>query len=356
MSERSARPAWARWVTRFSLVFAIAALVYTVHHLGLHTIGSYLKKLGWWWIAIVVFECTCTLLDATGMRAFLSPAKISLRQALLAQVSGRAINAVTPSGSLGEVVKVSVLTEYAPAERATGAILVYNLVSFGVELVVIAAAAIALLATEHLPAKIRILMIAAAIVCGIVGAVLYLLVTVGVAQSLGKLAWRLRLVSEERYLRWELSFAKIDAKFRFAPGARKRDRWLGISAVTASRLTSITLSVMLLYALGQEVTASFVLAYIVGSYGIYFLSQLAPFGVGISEAGYLEFFRALGWNPARGVSLIIARRVALVMYATIGLVLLTVNETVRRAKREAHAARVGAPAAEPAPAAEVALP
>jgi uncharacterized membrane protein YbhN (UPF0104 family) len=70
----------------------------------------------------------------------------------------------------------------------------------------------------------------------------------------------------------------------------------------------------------------------VGGFVIYILSTLVPMGVGISEGGYWGMFRAIGENPARGVTMVIARRVTLVVYAGIGLVLMTVSETVRRAR------------------------
>jgi len=54
----SERPTWARWVTRISLAVAIAALVWTIRDIGLRTLGDYLHRIGWWWIAILVFECT----------------------------------------------------------------------------------------------------------------------------------------------------------------------------------------------------------------------------------------------------------------------------------------------------------
>jgi hypothetical protein len=61
-------------------------------------------------------------------------------------------------------------------------------------------------------------------------------------------------------------------------------------------------------------------------------------GIGINEGGYHTLFRALGDNPARGTALILARRVALILYAAIGLVLVTASETVQRA-RERQATR-----------------
>jgi len=49
----------------------------------------------------------------------------------------------------------------------------------------------------------------------------------------------------------------------------------------------------------------------------------------------------LGEDPARGTALILARRVALIVYAAIGLVLVTASETVRRA-RERQSTRTAA--------------
>jgi hypothetical protein len=79
----------------------------------------------------------------------------------------------------------------------------------------------------------------------------------------------------------------------------------------------------------------------VGSFFIYMASTLVPMGIGINEGGYNELMRVLGENPARGTALILARRVALILYAAIGLVLVTASETVQRA-RERQATRTAA--------------
>jgi uncharacterized membrane protein YbhN (UPF0104 family) len=60
-------------------------------------------------------------------------------------------------------------------------------------------------------------------------------------------------------------------------------------------------------------------------------------GLGISEGGMYGLFKALGENPARGTALVIARRVTLVAYAAIGLVLVMASETVRKAREPATA-------------------
>src|SRR3954464_4846286 len=139
----SNRPAWARWVAKISLVVAAFALVLTVRKVGLLAIAKYFRLIGWWWIAVFVLEVVITSLDAVAIRAFMSPEqhKVKLRSALLSQLAGRSVNAVTPSGNVGEAVKVSVLTEHVSQTRAVATILLYNVVSFTVELAMVAAAA-----------------------------------------------------------------------------------------------------------------------------------------------------------------------------------------------------------------------
>jgi len=79
----------------------------TIYTTGPGTIAHYFERIGWWWFAVIVFEAVITSLDALAIRAFLSPEqdKVRWRSALLSQLAGRAVNAVTPGGNLGEAVK-----------------------------------------------------------------------------------------------------------------------------------------------------------------------------------------------------------------------------------------------------------
>ena len=90
----------------------------------------------------------------------------------------------------------------------------------------------------------------------------------------------------------------------------------------------------------------FVTAWVVGSFAIYFASTIVPMGIGVAESGYWSFYRLLGENPARGVTLVVARRTVTILYATIGLVLVTTSETVKRAKQR-HTQKAAEPVVEP---------
>jgi uncharacterized protein (TIRG00374 family) len=341
-------------VTRISLVVGLVALAWTIHTTGLRTIGSYFKRIGWWWFAVVALEVVITSLDAIAIRAFMSPEqhKVKFRSALMSQLAGRSVNAVTPTGNLGEAVKVSVLTEHVNQSRAVATILLYNVVSFTVELATVAVAAPFVALLVPMPTSLRWVMVGASIVCAVLAIGCYALVHKGVLLSVARIARKIRvpgiasmrrkiwkneyasryLLAPERFEAWNERLTAVDRKMRVSEGARTQDRVLGIVAVTLSRLISMSLSLLILHAVGEKITVAFVAGYTVGGFVIYMLSTLVPMGLGISEGGNYWLFRALGENPARGVTLTMARRVTLVLYAAIGLILVTVSETVARAR------------------------
>jgi uncharacterized protein (TIRG00374 family) len=352
------RPPWARWVTRISLVLALVALVFTIHDTGPRQIASYLRRIGWWWLAVALLEVAITTLDAVAIRALLSPeqAQVRLRTTLLAQLAGRAVNAVTPSGNLGEVVKVSMLLEHVSQPRAVSTILLYNAISVAIELLVVAVAVPFVILLVAMPAWVAGVMIITCVVSAAIVLGLFLLVRYGALTLLAPLARALHVglvrlrpsrrsyvLPAERYARWQRQLRDVADQMRASDGARRRDRALGIGAVVVSRLTSMSLSFLILHALGEAITPGFAAAYIVGGFIIYMTSTLVPMGIGISEGGNYALFRALGEDPTRGVTLVLARRVVQIVYAAIGVVLMTASETVQRA-RERQAAQVAASA------------
>ncbi len=338
------RPAWAKWVTRISLAVALVALVFTIRDVGLRTLGGYLRRIGWWWFLVVALEVLNTTLHSTALRAFAAPDKLRLRSAMLAQLAGRAVNAVTPSGNLGELVKMSVLTEVVNPSRAVATVLLYNVVSFTIELGIVAIAAPFFALLVPMPTGLRWLFLGLGVVCFVISIGLYLLVRRGMLASVARAGVKLRLLSTARYEKWQEKLQGVDDKLRLVAGTSKRERAIGIGALLLSRISALVLSMVILYAVGKSISIGFIAAWTVGSFPIYLASTLVPMGLGVSEGGYYGLFRSLGYNPAAGVTLVIARRCITIMYAAIGLVLVSTSETVKRVKAK-QAEKVVAPVA-----------
>ena len=349
------KPLWARLVLRLTFVFAIGALIYTILKFpgGPETIPRYFVKIGWFWLAVIAMEALGTFLDAIAIRAFAAPEneKLSLRHTALAQLSGRAINIVTPSGNLGEVVKMSVLTEYVSQSRAVSTILLYNIVRFIIELGFVALAAPICALLVPMPDWLRVLILVGGAVCLAISLGCWVLVRRGMLSSVARGLVKIRLIKQARYEKWQDKLQAVDDKLRLIAGASRRDRVIGIVAVLLSQITSMTLSLSILVSLGESLSVGFIGAYIVGGFVIYNIAVFVPMGIGLNEGGWYSLLTLMGEDKARvaaGTMMVIARRVTLVMYAGVGLFLIAASSTVKRAKQR-QAERAANPAPAPAP-------
>ncbi len=347
------KPLWARLVLRLTFVFALGALVYTILKFpgGPETIPKYFVRIGWFWFAVIAMEAFGTFLDAIAIKAFAAPENKTLtyRKTALAQLSGRAINIVTPSGNLGEVVKMSVLTEYVSQSRAVSTILLYNIVRFVIELGFVALAAPICALLVPMPDWLRALILVGGAVCLAISLGCWVLVKKGMLSSVARGLVKIRIIKPARYEKWKDKLQSVDDKLRLVSGASRRDRVIGIVAVLLSQITSMTLSLSILVALGESLSLGFIGAYIVGGFVIYNIAVFVPMGIGLNEGGWYSMLTLMGESPARvaaGTMMVIARRVTLVMYAGVGLFLIAASSTVKRA-REKQAAKATLPEALP---------
>ncbi|HTJ42057.1 MAG TPA: lysylphosphatidylglycerol synthase transmembrane domain-containing protein [Kofleriaceae bacterium] len=342
---------WAHVFTVGALAVGLGALAWTIYSVGIYELWHNLEKVGWWFFAIMGLEVIISSLDAAAMHRFMSPdhTMIPYSRTLLAQVSGRAVNVVVPSGNVGEVVKVSVLVEGGvPDSRAVAGIVVYNLAGLLAELAMVAVGAPIMAVAVPMGWGLRAVLFGAAGFSVVVGLALLVLVQKGMLVSFARMFRRMRLISQPRFERWSQKLGAIDAKIRIEPGPQLRDRWIGIGIVFLSRSMSWSLTAVLLHAVGQPITFGYYAAITVGGFAVYLIATLVPFGLGISEGGNAALFKALGIDPAIGVATALAKRVRDIAYATIGLVLLLASETVQEARARSKRRSMQMPA-QPGP-------
>jgi len=328
------RPSWARWVTIGALAVALVALGWTLYSVGLHELLHRLELIGPWFLVVIGIEIGVTGCDAAAIYAFLRPdqRKIGYLRVLLAQLSGRAVNAVTPMGSLGEVVKVTMILERVPQARTVSAVLLYNMTGLGISFLLIAVGAPITAFALDLPRELEILLYAGGGVAAISVVVMPILVQRGMLSSIAGLGHRIGLIRKKQYKRWRGKLEQIDSKLRDAGGARRHDRLLAVTFVLVSHVLSWTASAVLIYAAGGRLSLGFLAAVLTAGQVIGWVAALVPLGLGISESGNYALFSALGHEPAIGVTLSLGRRVTQLVYAAIGLVLAAVNQTVKEAK------------------------
>src|ERR1043165_4913166 len=112
-----------------TLVFGAGALAWMLHRLGWHDFHEAARGVGSRFALILGLDLVAVLLDARALHTFMRPEArmVSYWYVVAAQISGRAVNVVTPFGALGEATKISMLVTRAPRVRVVSAVVLLNL-------------------------------------------------------------------------------------------------------------------------------------------------------------------------------------------------------------------------------------
>ncbi len=322
-------PSWTKLFTRISIAIALVALGATIWSVGPSTIWSQLGAIGFGFAAVIGMEIVITGFDSAALSGFLGPGgrRPSFLHVVRAQVAGRAINAVTPLASLGEATKATTLMEQTSSKRAIAAVFHYNLASIGVRLITIVIGAPICALVLDLPHLLTVALLAGSAIAAValVGGIL--LVRRGMLASLVDAVRSVRIIGADRAERWRKKLDEIDKwKPRRSDGFRKR--WLPAMWVIGSRLLSLVSMWIVLRSVGYTAGPGTVAAIATAGTLISMIASVVPMGLGISEGSNAALFAALGAPASLGVTMVLGSRITLLVYATIGLFLLSASSVV----------------------------
>jgi uncharacterized protein (TIRG00374 family) len=336
-------PTWVRWVTRIALVAGAVGLIATVWLVGPSTIAGHLRAIGWWFAALIACDLAMTCLDAAAVHALTRGDKAPpYGRVLVAQIAGRAVNAVTPGGNLGEALKASLLAEQTRGSRIVAAVMYCGLTSLCISLIMVSIGAplTALLLDVHGGIRIALL-VSGLVAAGIVIAVITL-VRRGMLASVAKLARKLRVLSKKRLEKWQAKLGEVDEILSGTghPGARKRATLFVLASKTLGWFETWLIVATAGYFLDLPELAALLSAGIV----LGWISTIIPMGLGVAEGGNYGLFGLIGAPAALGVSLALARRVlqilsAVIGFATLGIYRLTTRKTRHRARKRRGAGK-----------------
>lgn len=120
-----------------ALAFGAIGLVIVIDQLGGEGFRRVFLGVGRWFVVIAAIDVVSAMCDAVGIHGFLL-GKAPYLRVFAAQISGLAINRLTPGNSLGEPVKVTMLVRTVPTDAAVSAIVMYNLTTMYVAITTIA--------------------------------------------------------------------------------------------------------------------------------------------------------------------------------------------------------------------------
>ena len=297
------------------------ALWWMIRSLGWDQFIASVTSVGAWFAVILALDLVALCCDAAALQAFMRPEArmVTYWRVLGAQMSGRAINVLTPGGALGEATKLTMLMTHAPRARVLSSIVLLNLSQFYLSvLTMIIGTPITFLLVD-VPNEMKVLVgIGFAIMLPVV-VILGVLVKRGAVSTIVNLVRRTRLISAERADRWKDRLVDVDRHIRELHQNRSHGTWKGFLWVLASRAALWSATFLLFYAAGVALTPTTVIGYLSIGLLIQWVSNIVPMGLGIMDGGNYALFAFLGATGLLGVAITMINRARSVTVAILGL-------------------------------------
>jgi uncharacterized membrane protein YbhN (UPF0104 family) len=358
----------SRAATIFNIVMMAVggiALYFMLRHLGWTELRAMLTNVGWWFAVVLALELAALCMDGAALHAFMRPEArmISYWRVLASNMSGRAINVLTPGGALGEPIKLMLLSAHAPRARALSSLVLFNLtIAYVAVTMMLIGIPITLLALD-LPHGVKVMVGVGLAV--IVPAMIALGVVVrrGATRSVVDLLERVRIIKKERADTWREKLVETDKHIRELHKNRSAGTWKGILWVLGSKVVSWSSSIVLIAAVGVEITPTLVIGVLSVGLLLGWISQVVPMGLGVQDGGNYALFGLLGATGPQGLLVAMLQRARSISVAILGLGAYATLQIINRFSqtkiqkkivelREQHGEPATEPVTEPAPATE----
>lgn len=313
------------------MAFGAGALTWMMRQLGWDKFREAVDGIGAAFAVILALDLAAILLDARALHTFMRPEArmVSYWRVVAAQISGRAVNVVTPLGALGEATKLTMLVSHAPRVRVTSAIVLLNLANLYLSVTVMAIGTPITLLLVDLPRSLKLTVaIGLAIVIALMVA-LGVLVHRGALTTIVALLRGVRIISAERLDSWRDRLREIDRQISELHHS-KAGTWRGVLWVLASKLVTWTATMVLISAVGVSITPHLVIGVLSVGVLIQWIASVVPLGLGLADGGNYALFDLLGASGAHGAFVTMLNRVRSALVALVGFVAMAIVHTLNR--------------------------
>jgi uncharacterized protein (TIRG00374 family) len=319
IEEKPSRAGWLLWFTRATLIAGVIGLAWLIYDVGPRQIWSTMLAIGPWFAVMLGLEALSTVLDAWALHVQLvtKTSRPRFLHVLQAQLGGRAVNLVTPMGTLGEAGKFAALSAESAPERVAAALVITNLTSIVMTIAVIVLGAPIAVWGIDLPAPWPNVALVASAVLLVLGLGLWRLLAGGKLVRALRSRRAAQLITEHRAVRWSKRIGRITRVLR--DRRSRRARWLAVGATVGGNVLGWLSLWVAIAATGHYTTVGQMAALISVGALIGVIASPIPLGIGVAEGGYAVLYTALGMGATRGVSIALARRLVTIVYAAIGL-------------------------------------
>ena len=316
------------WLQTLAFILGLALLIYVINRVGVQPLFDALFRIGFGFFVILGLSGLRHVLRTISMRAAV-PAehrRISFRHAFSARLGGEAISFLTFTGPLlGEATKVALLRKRVPLTYGVPALVVDNLIyNLSVVFFVLSGAVVMLLRYPLPPGVYLVLLFIAAlaasgILVAAIAAKRRVMLLTWLIDRLGELRLSPKVILKKRHHIYHLE-SKVYDFYKHHPGAF----FLMILCNLLAHASSVAEVFLALKMLGFQPQVA--QAYIIESLTkvINFAFAFVPGTIGVYEGGTEVILqKGLGFTPAAGLALALVRKAAIVVWTSIGLLVLT---------------------------------
>jgi len=316
------------WLQALAFILGLGLLIYVINRVGVQPLFDALLRVGFGFFVILGLSGLRHVLRTVAMRAAVPPEhrRISFRNAFAARLGGEAISFLTFTGPLlGEATKVALLRKRVPLTYGVPALVVDNLLyNLSVVFFVLSGAVVMLLRYPLPPGVYLVLIIIAAvaasgILIAAIAAKRRVMLLTWLIDRLGELRLSPKVILKRRHHIYHLELKVYDF-YKHHPGAF----FLMIACNLLAHASSVAEVFLALKMLGFQ--PQIAQAYIIESLTkvINFAFAFVPGTIGVYEGGTEVILqKGLGFTPAAGLALALVRKAAIVVWTSIGLVVLT---------------------------------
>ena len=313
------------------LVFGAGALTWMLHELGWDNFRSAVNGVASSFAIVLTLDLVAIGLESRALHTFMRPEArmVSYWRVAAAQISGRAVNVVTPFGALGEATKLTMLVTRAPRSRVASAIVLYNLAVLYLSVTVMVIGTPITLLLIELPGPLKVTIgIALAVLIALVVA-LGVIIHRGALSTLAGILRRLRIISAARLDDWRERLRDVDRHIAELQDTRAGS-WRGILWVVASRLVTWTATMTFMRAAGVTLTPQLVIGVLSVGVLIAWAAAIVPLGLGLADTGNYALYHALGASGALGTFVTVLNRGRSLAVALVGFIVMAIVHTVTR--------------------------
>jgi putative ABC transport system permease protein len=316
------------WLQTLAFLLGLGLLIYVINRVGVQPLFDALLRIGFGFFVILGLSGLRHFLRTIAMRAAV-PAehrRITFRQAFAARLGGEAISFLTFTGPLlGEATKVALLRKRVPLTYGVPALVVDNLLyNLSVVFFVLSGACV-MLAWYPLPPSVYLVLLIIAVVAasGIlvaaVAAKRRVMLLTWVIDRLAQLRLSPKVILRRRHHIYHLE-SKVYDFYKHHPAPF----FVMIACNLAAHAASVVEVYLALKMLGfqPQVAQAYIIESLTKVINVVF--AFVPGTIGVYEGGTEVILqKGLGFEPAAGLALALVRKAAIVVWTSIGLLVLT---------------------------------